>query len=80
MKKSIQGVRVDGGCVLERGGKAVDLRHGPMRVTAGQQISIMSIYFISTKSQFHPESQEVRTEDEEDTQFAPYRVLEALTV
>lgn len=51
-----------------------------MRVTAGQQISIMSIYFISTKSQFHPESQEVRTEDEEDTQFAPYRVLEALTV
>lgn len=43
------------------GGKAIALRHGPMRVTPDQQSSIMSVYFIPTKSQFHPKNQEVGT-------------------
>lgn len=40
----------------------------------------MSLYFISTKSQFHPESQGVGTGDGEGTQDAPCRVLEVLSV
>lgn len=52
-----------------------------MRVTPGQQTSSnTSLYFISTKSQFHPESQGVGTGDGEGTQDAPCRVLEVLTV
>lgn len=58
------------------GGKAVALRHGPMRVTPDQQSSIMSVYFIPTKSQFHPERiRRWGLHDEEGTQFAMYRVF-----